>query len=148
VTGLADSFDAQLGPNDFVGAISLQSDGKILVGGTFDNMCGQGRTLFARLTTGTAALQMLDITQTGIAWTHSGSGPQFARVAFAYSTDGENYLPLGNGTANGNSWTLSNLDLPTGQNIFIRAQGHCTNTVMGGDNLIESVRNVFLDPAP
>ena len=35
-----------------------------------------------------------------------------------------NYTPLGNGTAAGSNWTLTGLNLPTGQNIYIRARGY------------------------
>ena len=39
--------------------ITLQADGKILVGGAFNSIGGQSRSLFARLTNDTAALQNL-----------------------------------------------------------------------------------------
>ena len=62
---------------------------------------GQTRSLFARLTNDTVALQDLAVTQTTITWTRGGSSPQFARVTFESSTDNVNYTPLGNGTASG-----------------------------------------------
>ena len=33
-------------------------------------------------------------------------------------------ISLGNGTAAGSNWTLTGLNLPTGQNIYIRARGY------------------------
>src|SRR6202030_2614892 len=61
-TGLADSFDPNA--NNGVFAIALQPDGKILAGGVFSSIGGQPRSLFARLTNDTAALQNLAVTQT------------------------------------------------------------------------------------
>ena len=95
-----------------------------MAGGSFTNIGGQTRNLFARLTNDTAALQNLAVTQTTITWTRGGSSPQFTRVTFEYSTDNVNYTSLGNGTAAGSNWTLTGLNLPTGQNIYIRARGY------------------------
>ena len=119
---MADSFDPNA--NSTVYSIAVQADGKILAGGYFTSIGGQTRSLFARLTNDTAALQNLAVTQTTITWTLGGSSPQFTRVTFESSTDNVNYTPLGNGTAAGNNWTLTGLNLPTGQNIYIRARGY------------------------
>ena len=123
----------------------MQADGKILAGGNFTSIGGQTRSLFARLTNDTAALQNLAVTQTTITWTRGGSSPQFTRVTFEYSTDNVNYTPLGNGTAAGSNWTLTGLNLPTGQNIYIRARGYYRSGYQNGsESITESVRNAFL----
>ena len=142
-TGLADSFD--LNANDYVGSVALQADGKILVAGNFTNIGGASRFNFARLTNDTAALQNLDVTQTTINWTRSGSSSQFTRVTFESSTDNLNYSPIGDGTATGNTWTLTGLSLPTGQNVYIRARGYyrCGGG-NGSESSTESIRNAFL----
>src|SRR5439155_12584908 len=121
-TGLADSFNPNA--NLTVFAIAVQADGKILVGGDFGSIGVQPRNLFARLSNDTAALQSLAVTQTTITWTLGGSSPQFTRVTFDDSNDNVNYTPVGNGTAFGSDWILSGLNLPTGQNIYIRARGY------------------------
>ena len=108
----------------YVYSIAVQADGKILVGGDFTSIGGQTRSLFARLSNDTAALQNLAVTQTTITWTRGGSSPQFTRVTFESSTDNVNYTPLGNGTAAGSNWTLTGLNFPTGQNFYIRARGY------------------------
>ncbi len=142
-TGLADSFDPNA--NAIVYSIALQSDGKILAGGEFTNIGGQTRSLFARLSNDTAALQNLAVTQTTITWTRGGSSPKFARVTFEYSTDNVNYTPLGNGTAAGSNWTLTGLSLSTGQNIYLRARGYYRSGYLNGsESITESVRNAFL----
>jgi uncharacterized delta-60 repeat protein len=142
-TGLADSFDANA--NDWVFSIAVHADGKVLVAGSFATIGGQTRSRFARLTNDTAALQNMAVTQTTITWTSGGSSPQFTRVTFEYSTDNVNYIPLGNGTAGGNNWTLTGLNLPTGQNFYIRARGcYRSGSENGSESITESVRNAFL----
>ena len=88
------------------------------------------------------------MTQTTITWTLGGSSPQFTRVPFEYSTDNVNYTPLGNGTATGSNWTLTGLNLPTGQNFYIRARGYYrSGNYNGSESITESVRNAFLSDA-
>jgi hypothetical protein len=146
-TGFADSFDPNASYE--VRSVAVQADGKILVGGFFTTIGGQPRNLFARLSNDTAALQNLAVTQTTITWTLGGSSPQFARVTFEYSTDNVNYIPLGNGTASGGNWTLTGLNLPTGQNFYIRARGYYRNGLENSsESITESVRNAFLGEAP
>ena len=58
-----------------------------------------------------------------------------------------NYTPLGNGTAAGSNWTLTGLNLPTGQNFYIRARGYYRSGYQNGsESITESVRNAFLLP--
>src|SRR5205807_2478074 len=69
---------------------------------------------------------------------------QFTRVTFEYSTDNVNYTLLGNGTATGSNWTLTGLNLPTGQKIYIRARGYYRSGYQNGsESLTESLRNAF-----
>jgi len=146
-TGAADSFNPNA--NDIVRSIAVQADGKILAGGHFITIGGQSRNFFARLTNDTAALQNLAATQTAITWTRGGSSPQFTRVIFESSTDNVNYSALGNGTASGSNWTLTGLNLPTGQNIYVRARGYYRSGYFNGsENITESVRNVFITLPP
>ena len=139
--GLADSFNPNASGS--VDSIKVQPDGKILAGGRFFNIGGQQRKIFARLSNDTAALQNLEVTQTTITWTRGGSSPVFGRTTFEYSGDNVTYTPLGQGTPAGSNWTLTGLNLPIGQNFYIRARGHYG----GGDNgesIAESVRLAFL----
>ena len=146
-TGLADSFDPDA--TDVVYSIAVQADGKILAGGPFSSIGGRRRPLFARLGNDTAALQDLAVAQTTITWMRGGSSPQFAQVTFEYSTDNANYTPLGNGTADGRNWSLTGLNLPTGQNFYIRARGYySTGLFVGSGSIAESVRTAFFAPPP
>jgi len=145
--GTLDAFNPNA--NSYVLSIAVQADGKILAGGDFTSIGGQTRSGFARLSNDTAALQNLAVTQTTITWTRGGSSPQFTRVPFEYSTDNVNYTPLGNGTASGSNWILTGLNLPTGQNFYIRARGYYgSGQYNGSESITESVRNAFLGEAP
>jgi uncharacterized delta-60 repeat protein len=144
-SGAADSFDSNTAGH--VNSITVVADGKILVGGTLFTVGGQTRGCFARLSNDTAALQSLVATRTTITWTRSGSSPLLTRVTFEYSTDKVNYTPLGNGTAAGNTWTLTGLNLPIGQNFYIRARGYYRSGISSSsESITESVRNSFLNP--
>ena len=146
-TGLADSFSPNASAT--VLGVAVQADGKILVAGFFGSIGGQTRELFARLNNDTIARQNLAVTQSAVTWTRSGSSPQFARVTFEYSTDNVTYTPLGDGTAAGNDWTLTDLSLPTGQNIYIRARGYYrSGQLNGSESITESIRNAFIPPPP
>ncbi len=105
----------------------------------------QSRNLFARLNNDTIARQNLAVTQSVVTWTRDGSSPQFARVNFEYSTDNVSYTSLGDGAAVGSNWTLTGLNLPTLQNIYIRARGYYSSGYSNGSGSItESIRNAFL----
>jgi len=146
-TGLADSFDPNA--NNDVFSIALQADGKILAGGFFTSIGGQTRNFFARLSNDTAALQNLAVTQTTITWTRGGSSPQFTRVTFESSTNNVNYTSLGNGTAAGSNWTLTGLNLSTGQNFYVRARGYFRSGYLNAsESITESVRNAFISAGP
>src|SRR5205823_6434654 len=144
-TGLADSFDPNA--NEAVFSIAVQADGEILAGGQFsgaNGIGGQTRNYIARLSNDTAALQNLAVAQTSITWTRGGSSPQFTRVTFESSNDNVNYTLLGNGTVAGSNWTLTGLNLPTRQNIYIRARGYYpSGQENGSESITESVRNAF-----
>jgi uncharacterized delta-60 repeat protein len=146
-TALADSFDPNA--NDAVAAIAVQPDGEILAGGFFTFIGGVPRSLFARLSNDTAALQNLAATPTIITWTRGGSSPSFTRVTFEYSTDSVNFTTLGSGIpqGGGSNWTRAGLNLPTGQNLYIRARGfYSTGNSNGSESIAESVRNAFVFP--
>ena len=147
--GTVDSFNPNA--NSAVYSIAVQADGKVLVGGFFNganSIGGQPRNIFARLSNDTVALQNLAVTQRNVTWTFGGSSPYLSRVTFESSTDGVNYNFLGNGTASGTNWTLTGLNLPTLQNIYIRARGFYRGGYFNGsESITESVRNAFLLPA-
>ncbi len=147
-TGLADSFSPDA--NNLVLSIALQSDGKVLVGGAFNgvnSIGGQTRNRFARLNNDTVARQDLSVSQTAVTWMRGGSSPQLTSVTFEDSTDNVSYNFLGYGTAVGSDWTLTNLNLSLGQNLYVRARAHYRGGMSGSsESVTESVRNAVLVP--
>jgi uncharacterized delta-60 repeat protein len=129
-------------------SIAVQADGKILASGGFQSIGGQPRKTFARLSNDTAALQDLAVTQTAIQWTRGGSSPQFTRVTFEFSLDNVIYNPLrGAVTVDLGNWKMGGLNLPAGENFFIRARGYYrSGEDNGSESITESVRNAFLTP--
>ncbi len=159
--------DAAFNPNagSLVYSIAVQSDGKILLGAGFNTIGGQSRNRFARLSNDTAALSTLTVTTSAVTLTRNGSAAQFTRVIFQQSTDnGATYTTLGTATnsfaapADGKiektfapnaltaaGYTLTGLNLMTGQNILIRARGFYNAGFQNGSQTIEDkVQTAFL----
>ena len=144
-TAAPDSFSPKA--NDGYTTMAVQADGNLLVGGYFSSIDGQPRIGFARVSNDTVAQQHLAVTQNTVTWTRGGSSPRLSRVTFEISTNNVSYSFLGHGTATGAHWTLTDLNLPTGQNIYMRARGHYrSGRYNGSESITESVRNVFLAP--
>jgi hypothetical protein len=151
-TGAPDSFNPNPGwspdypaESRWVYSIAVQPDGKVLAGGTFTTMGGvTNANYFARLRNDTVASQNLAVTQSTVTWNLSGSSPQFTRVTVEYSTDNINYSLLGVAIASGSNWALTGLNLPTAQNLYIRARGYCSSGGNGSGSIVESVRNAFI----
>lgn len=143
-TGQADSFDPNA--DGAVLTIAVQPDGKILAGGVFGNIGGQPRNVFARLSSDTAVQQNISVTETAIVWMAAAGIPPFARVTFESSEDNVSYVSLGNGTPAGNSvWTVTDLNLPTGINFYVRARGYYRGGYRNAsESFIELVQNAFL----
>jgi hypothetical protein len=144
------SLDMNYNPNanGSVLTLTLQKDGKHLVGGTFTAISGYMRKYICRITPNEPSYQDLSIDSEGntITWYRTGSGPEIWDVVFEQSLDGINYSSLWGGSRILNGWQLGNQDLPKNQNLFIRARGF-SNT--GGNNgsasIVETVKNVFLE---
>jgi uncharacterized delta-60 repeat protein len=136
---------------------------------------GYARSKFARLANDTAALSTLIINRTSVTLTRDGAAPQFWRVFFEQSADnGLTYTPLGSaanslmmptgfsggsilGSSKGDnvisaqlapqasSYTLTGLNLPTGQNILVRARGYFrAGTQDGSEATEDKLQTVFL----
>ena len=120
-------------------ALALQSDGKIILGGSFTNVAGQTRTNLARFTNTDPAVQTLSFTGTDVTWVRSGTGPEFWRTTFDACTNGTDWIGLGAGTpiAGGGGWEMTGLDLPA--NASIRARGFSTcGRYNGSSTFVES----------
>ncbi|PTN35145.1 hypothetical protein [Desulfonatronum sp. SC1] len=131
-----------------VNALALQADGKVLVGGHFTQLQNEERSCIGRMIQSTAteaAFQELSVNSSGtvVSWDRSGPAPEFHRVSFEQSVDGQNYTALGPGFYNldQGSWQLDGLSLNLGEGVWVRARGHfSTGRYNGSGSMLESVR--------
>ncbi|HAJ34478.1 MAG TPA: hypothetical protein DCL15_02120 [Chloroflexi bacterium] len=121
--GLDMSWDANA--NDTVYAVALLPDGKVLVGGAFTTIGGQLHGRIARLSSDLSASQTLTVASDGdsVTWTQTGAGPELTAVHFYSSTDNLNFVALGEGARLDTGWTITNVALPMGQNVWVKAYG-------------------------
>ena len=152
------SFDP--GANGDVLTVTLQPDGKILVGGPFTTLGGGGsgttsRNWIGRLSNTDAAFQRLSVSCPGcepilgtvpvnITWLRGGAGPEVERVTFEKSSDGVTYDPAAIAQRVGGGWQtpLSGL---ANANWFIRARGYYSEGFNNkSSSIVESIRQVFI----
>jgi uncharacterized delta-60 repeat protein len=135
------------GASGYVCSVTLQPDGKVWVGGNFNYLGGRTVSYFGRLSNNDAALQNLSVNDDGsiITWTRSGASPEIWRATFEQSTNNRAWTSLGSGTWSTNGWQLAELNLPTNQNVYIRARGYAVGGMYDGSGFFhESVRQVWI----
>ncbi len=136
-------FELGSGPGGaIVNTIALKKDGKILIGGTFDDFSEANRRGLVQLNNDSAPQSLTVPDTTQVLWSRAGSSPEFSRVVFELSTDGGGtWTSLGAGTHVGTTsdWQLTGLSLPAMGNI--RARGYTTSAgrfTSGGGILVTS----------
>ncbi len=157
IYGTADDFNPVIDPGDSVSAISLQKDGKIVVGGDFTAIDAQPKNMMARLSADSAALQEFTLSTDGktITWLRKQSSPEVHDVVFYESANFDEY-------ANNTVWDKIDaaatrivdgweLEIPPGilfhqQNRYLavsaKTSGGFTN---GSTSSIQSVIQYFVD---
>ncbi len=133
--------------NITVGSVSLQTDGKVLLGGSFTTLQPNGapspttRNFFARLNNDIVFQNLTAPDTSQVLWSRGGAAPELLQTTFELSTDGgSNWSALGNGTRVGttSNWQLTGLSLPASAQL--RARGRATNgSHDGGASLIEQI---------
>ena len=127
------TFNAGTGPNTFVNAVALQTDGKILLGGSFASVAGTGRVGVARLANDLATTTLGATSGTRMFWGRSGAAPEVQQVTFDTSTDGGvNWTSRGSATRVTGGWEVTGLTLA--EPMALRARGR----VAGGYNASSS----------
>jgi uncharacterized delta-60 repeat protein len=117
------------GANSTVYGLALQPDGRVLVTGFFFQLAGQARSYFARLNNTEPALQSLSYRNNTVAWSRGGASPEVWRTTLESSTNGTNWVWLGDGTRGNSDWQFIASALPPGG--WVRARGFCAG---GGYN--------------
>ena len=139
--GTVDSFNADA--NGAVYSLAVQTDGKILMGGSFTTVSDQARTRIARLSADDPALQNLSVSDNGtsVSWMRAQSSPEIHNVHFYGSHDMDEWTMLGAADRVQGGWKLTGLSLPFNENRYVKAQG---SVFGGGANInIESVRQYY-----
>lgn len=139
------------GTDASVQSLSPQSDGKVVLAGSFTTVGGEGRSHLARVTGGHAHAT-LEASADGkrVSWSRGGANAVIDFVDFDYSLDGgATWHELGSGTRIGTTsdWERTGLNLPKNRLIQIRAQGHdfSAGDLYGGASAYAAEAQVYLD---
>ena len=127
---LDSSFDP--GANSFVYAVGIQADGAILAGGWLSTLGGLSRDSIGRVSNTGTTTQSLTITDTNIIWNRTGVGPEVWRTSFEETTNGTNWIYLGDGQRITNGWNLQGVQIIS--NSTIRARGYVTGGEYNGSS--------------
>jgi uncharacterized delta-60 repeat protein len=131
----------------YINSVTLQTDGKVLVGGGGahpNSSGGSDMSLYLpRLLNGPASQSISNTGNSQLLWTRSGTGPELINATFEFSTNnGSTWTMLGNGTRVGTTpnWQITGLTLPTGVAMKVRARGRATSGARNASSgLIEQV---------
>lgn len=115
-----DTFNPNAG--SLVYTVSVQTDGNVLIGGSFTAVGQQSRGRIARLFND-AAPQSLTIPTPGrVQWLRGGASPDTLRVSFDVFAEGSAaWSPLGRGARIVGGWELTGLTLPAAGKVRARA---------------------------
>lgn len=149
------TLDLGFNPNadNVVNCLALQSDGRVLVGGTFGSLQPNGaasatsRSRFARLLNDAAEQSLTVVDASVVTWTRGGSAPNLSCVRLELSTDnGENWTLLPALPQAVNGWRFGDLSLPVAGTV--RARGHNAAGRYGGSGSRVEQSTVFNGLAP
>jgi uncharacterized delta-60 repeat protein len=115
-----------------IAGLALRPDGKVLVGGFFHYLDGQSRPGLGRLNNPDANRRTLIASGSTVLWQLSGSCPQPSWVTFQTSSDGTNWVQLGQGRSLSGGWQLANAAIPL--RTYVRAQGLVSSGYYNGSS--------------
>jgi uncharacterized delta-60 repeat protein len=126
------SFDGSLDVGVSVQRLSLQADGRLLIGGVFLNINGMPHINLARLVNARTVSRLETEGFTTLRWWRSGSTPEIFDVTFEVKTgSASDWTLLGRGTRISGGWQLTGLKWPGP--AAIRARGRA------GGSIVETV---------
>ncbi|MEQ1860763.1 MAG: hypothetical protein ABMA13_12585 [Chthoniobacteraceae bacterium] len=142
------SLDPAFDPNadSRIFGVTLQGDGRMLLGGVFSLLQPNGaplmpRTFFARVFNDPFGQTLAASDATQVRWTRSGAAPEVTHVTFEVSIDdGATWQLLGPGSRLGTTpdWQLTGITLPT--TGLLRARGRAPGGFANGSSgLVEQV---------
>lgn len=131
---LDDSVASDFNDGAAVTALTIQRDGKILIGGTFITVDGFSRFGLARIATASATADSLRVSANRdvLTWTRSGAQPEISGVVFEATSNSTSWHQLGRGTrvSGTANWQLVGLSGLTKEDLYVRASA----TVPGAPN--------------
>ena len=118
-------------------ALSLQLDGSVLVSGAFTSLGGETHTNVGRLRNSEPATQALNYNDSTLTWSRGGSSPELSRAWFEATTNGLDWISLGEGSRIAGGWQRADVAAPPG--AFIRARGFASGGMYNSSTyLVES----------
>jgi len=142
--GTLDEAFADVGVNDLaVEAITLQSDGRLVVGGG-QSLIGDSRHYLARLSFPDPALQSLtlDSNNLSVRWLRSGAAPELSMPPkLQLSNDGEYFYTFGTMSRIAGGWQIPILNYPGV--LYLRAVGF-TASGSSVDSLVQTAVSEFI----
>ncbi len=108
-------------PNGVVYGTTIQPDGKPLLVGGFSAVNQVNRSRIARLIPDTAPQTTLTFDGTTIRWIRGGSAPMLASASFEVSTNGIDWIVLGEAACTGEAWEIMATGYPIDSSV--RARG-------------------------
>ena len=100
------------------------------MGGTFTNLGGLTRTNIGRLNNTSPATESLTFDGSSVTWLRGGSGPEVGRASFESTTNGLDWMFLGNASRISGGWQAIGLSVPV--NATIRARSYVTSGIYNG----------------
>lgn len=139
------TFNPGSGANNTAFGVALQTDGKILLSGTFTAFNDATRNLMARLDNNPATQPVTVPDPAKVLWTRSGAEPEVSQVTFDLSTDRRRtWTPLPGPVTRvpaTSDWQLTGLSLPTSGEI--RARGFMGSGYESGSSGIAQKEATF-----
>lgn len=117
--GALDPSFVPAGTASLISSVALTDEGRMVVCGSFTSLGGVARSGLTRLNM-EAGVDHLEVAADHLQWNRIGTLAELDSAVFTYSSDGENWNPLGHGVRNGQGWELAGITTPV---AFIRAEG-------------------------
>ena len=138
------------GTGGLIYSVTVQADGKILLGGDFTTVSDANGTHnlgnIARLENGAAISQRSVPDLTRVRWLRGGTAPESSRVTVEVSTNnGASYALLGNASRIAGGWELAGVKIPAICLLRVRAIVHNGGT---GSGIVETVSQVTRTQSP
>lgn len=141
-------FGIGTGANGTVHGITLQTDGRVLVCGTFNTFNSAARNRIARLANDAATQTLTAVNSAQVLWQRQGSLPELGFSSFEWSTDaGISWTQLGLATRVAGGWNLGSINLPPSALLRARglSPGGMSNVSAG---IVEQVTPYTVTPQP